>query len=91
MNGKEYAISSMVSGIVSLSFCLLGLVFGWLYLLAFVISIVGLVQSNKAKKEECLCGQRSAGFVCSLIALILSSIFVFIILLVLVIGISIAL
>ena len=88
MNGKDYAITSMTSGIVSLGFCLLGLIHGAIYILAFIISIVGLVFANKAKKEECMNGQRTAGFVCSLIALILSSIFVFIVLLVLMIGIK---
>lgn len=83
------AITSMVLGIISCANVLLGFIFPTFFLISFPISIIGLCFANKAKKEECLCGQRTAGFVTSLIALCFSGFIILILVLVLFLGISI--
>lgn len=84
------AITSMVLGIISCVNVLLGFIDLTFFLIAFPISIIGLCFANKAKKEECLCGQRMAGFVTSLIALCFSGFIILILVLVLLVGISLA-
>lgn len=83
------AITSMILGIISCVNVLLGFIAPTFFLIAFPISIIGLCFASKAKKEECLCGQRMAGFVTSLIALCFSGFIIFILVLALFVGISI--
>ena len=66
--GKGMAIASMVLGIVSLVFC-------W-HLIGLICSIVGLSLSVVSKNKGYVGGMRTAGFVKSLIALIISAIIV---------------
>jgi heme O synthase-like polyprenyltransferase len=70
-NGK--ATASMVLGIVSLV-CLVigGFTGGILSLAGVVTSIVGLILGVKAKKEDPTNGKAKAGFIMSLISLILN-------------------
>lgn len=68
--GEKHASTSMILGIVALGITVFK--FYWPSLIAFICSIIGLVYASKAKQEGCLNGDRTAGFVCSLIALILS-------------------
>lgn len=83
------AITSMVLGIISCANILLGFIAPTFFLISFPISIIGLCFASKAKKEKCLCGQRMAGFVTSLIALCFSGFIIFILVLALFVGVSI--
>lgn len=92
MEGKDFAICSMTCGICSLVFCLLAIVFRPLFVIAFIVSIIGIVNSSKSKKADTwgtYGGQSSAGYVTSLIALILSSIYVAVMFFVLILAIAI--
>lgn len=70
MPGKGSATASMVLGIISL----VAMVTGYGALISMVLGIVGLVMANKAKKEGFEGGQRTAGFIMSLIGVILGGI-----------------
>lgn len=85
-----FATVSMVLGIISCVNILLGFIAPTFFLVAFPISIVGLCFANKAKKAQDLNGQRTAGFVTSLIAFCFSGFIILILILVLFVGISIA-
>ena len=63
------AMASMILGIVSLVFCL----FGEGAFVSVITGIVGIVQASNAKKAGNTSAQRTAGFVMSLIGLILGS------------------
>ena len=65
--GKNWAIACLVLGIVSIVFC----VFGYGALLGIIAAIIGLVGSRKAKKGGYKGGIQTAGFVCSIIGLVL--------------------
>lgn len=66
--GKGLAIASMVLGIVSLVLCVI-----FMYLPALVCGIVGLILGIMAKKKA-KSKMATAGFVCSLIGLIVSAV-----------------
>ena len=70
--GKNKAVASLVLGIVSL----VAAWFGWGAILAIILSIVGIVLAVQAKKEmpAGTSGLATGGMVCSIIALVLSSI-----------------
>ena len=68
-NGKGLAIASLVLGIVGLVFSLI--ISGPV---GFVLGIIGVVLSSAAKKAGFVGGMNTAGFVLSLIALILGAI-----------------
>jgi|GEM_PF-923902 len=70
--GNGYAIASLVLGILSIVFALFGKKI-IVDILALVMGIVGVVLGAKARKES-QTGLATAGFVCSLIGLILSAI-----------------
>lgn len=67
--GSGHAKASLVLGIISL----VCLVINWLYLslVSIILGIIGLVLASSAKKEGNKSGIRTAGFVTSLIGLIL--------------------
>lgn len=67
--GKNFAIASMVLGIVS---CVLAW-FGYSVIIALVCGILGLIFWSKAKKIGFIGGLLTAGFVLSLIGTILST------------------
>lgn len=72
--GKGAATGSLVCGIVSLA---LSVIFGGFIitpLIGLVVGIVGLILASNAKKVGYLSGVRTAGFVCSLIGVILGAI-----------------
>lgn len=62
--GLSYAIASLVLGINGLVFAGFG---------GFVLGIIGLIMAYVAKSKGYVGGMRKAGFVCSLIALILGA------------------
>lgn len=64
--GKNAAIGSMVLGIISLVFWFMG----YLAILSTILGVIGLVLANNSKKQGYVGGMRTAGFVCSLIAVI---------------------
>ncbi|MDD2232391.1 MAG: hypothetical protein PHO44_07235 [Sphaerochaetaceae bacterium] len=66
---ESYATTSMILGIISLA---LAVLFEFSAILALACGIVGLVFAIKSKKQGCNNGQRTAGFVCSLIGVILN-------------------
>lgn len=78
--GKSHASTAMILGIVALGITVFK--FYWPSLIAFVCSILGLVYASKAKREGCMNSDRTAGFVCSLIALILGCVKLFVYLLI---------
>lgn len=86
-----YAIASMIIGIISCVDILLGFIAPTFFLLAFPLSIVGLCLANKAKKFGDVSGQRTAGFVTSVVALCFSGFIVLLLIFALLVGISIAL
>ena len=65
--GESNATASLVLGII-------GAVLGFTGLIPFVLGIIGIVQSNKAKKLGCNNSSSTAGFVLSLISVILGGI-----------------
>lgn len=65
--GESNATASLVLGII-------GAVLGFTGLIPFVLGIIGLVQANKAKKLGCNNSSSTAGFVLSLISVILGGI-----------------
>ena len=70
--GESNATASFVLGII-------GAVLGFTGLIPFVLGIIGLVQANKAKKLGCNNSSSTAGFVLSLISVILGGIVIAII------------
>lgn len=64
--GKGAAIASLVLGIVSI----VSWFFGMGALIGLITGIVGLVCASNAKKAGFVGGMRTAGFVCSLIGVI---------------------
>lgn len=64
---ESYATTSMILGIISLALALLRLA----AIPGLACGIIGLVFSVKSKKMGFASGQRTAGFVCSLIGVIL--------------------
>lgn len=68
--GKNEATASMVLGIIAVVCMFLS----WFSIVAVGCSIAGLVLASKSKKLGYMGGNRTAGFVLSLIALILGSI-----------------
>lgn len=64
--GKNAAIAALVLGIISLVFWFMGA----LAILSTLLGVIGLVLSVKAKNEGYVSGVRTAGYVCSLIAVI---------------------
>lgn len=70
--GESNATASLVLGII-------GAVFGFTGLIPFVLGIIGIVQSNKAKKLGCNNSSATAGFILSLISVIFGGIAVVII------------
>lgn len=71
--GESNATASLVLGII-------GAVFGFTGLIPFVLGIIGIVQSNKAKKMGCNNSSATAGFILSLISVIVGGIAVAVIL-----------
>ena len=65
--GESNATASLVLGII-------GAVLGFTGLIPFVLGIIGIVQSNKAKKLGCNNSSSTEGFVLSLISVILGGI-----------------
>lgn len=65
--GHELAIGSLVCGIIGIVLWF----FGYTCLISVVLGIVGLVLAGNAKKEGNTEGIRTAGFIVSLIALII--------------------
>ena len=73
--GKGVAIASLVLGIVGSVLSLFGFLVGlWLCVLGFICGIAGLVTAKKAKKNGCISGIRTAGFILSIIATVLGGI-----------------
>ena len=70
--GESNATASLVLGII-------GAVLGFTGLIPFVLGIIGLVQANKAKKLGCNNSSSTAGFVLSLISVILGGIVIVVI------------
>lgn len=68
--GKGLSIASLILGIVALITCFCGDLWP---LAGVILSIVGLVLAGSAKKAGNTTGLRTAGFVISLIALIVSA------------------
>ena len=65
------AIASLILGISSIVF---GLFCNWLDFIFMITSIVGIILGSMAKKKDPTSGAASAGLVCSIIGLIISSI-----------------
>lgn len=65
--GENNATASLVLGII-------GAIFGFTGVIPFVLGIIGLVQSNKAKNSGCNNSSSTAGFVLSLISVIIGGI-----------------
>lgn len=65
-NYNNYAIASLVLGIIAIALWF----FGFTSLISIVLGIVGLCLANKAKANGIVTGVRTGGFVCSLIGLI---------------------
>ena len=73
--GKGVAIASLVLGIVGSVLSLFGFLVGlWLCVPGFICGIAGLVTAKKAKKNGCISGIRTAGFILSIIAAVLGGI-----------------
>ena len=73
--GKGVAIASLVLGIVGSVLALFGFLVGlWLCVPSFICGIAGLVTAKKAKKNGCISGIRTAGFILSIIAAVLGGI-----------------
>ena len=70
--GKNEAVASLVLGILSLICCF----FAYSNILSIILGIIGLVLASTSKKYGYEGGIRTAGFVLSLIGLIISA-FVF--------------
>lgn len=70
--GESNATASLVLGII-------GAVLGFTGLIPFVLGIIGLVQANKAKKLGCNNSSSTAGFVLSLISVILGGIVIIVV------------
>ena len=70
--GESNATASLVLGII-------GAVLGFTGLIPLVLGIIGLVQANKAKKLGCNNSSSTAGFVLSLISVILGGIVIVVI------------
>ncbi|MCD8331939.1 MAG: hypothetical protein LUB63_05350 [Oscillospiraceae bacterium] len=68
--GKGAATGSLVCGIISVVIAW----FGWGAIAGIVVGIIGLVMATNAKKAGFDSGMRTAGFVLSLIGLILSAV-----------------
>ncbi len=68
--GKGAATGSLVCGIISVVIAW----FGWGAIAGIVVGIIGLVLATNAKKAGFDGGMRTAGFVLSLIGLILSAV-----------------
>ena len=65
--GESNATASLVLGII-------GAVLGFTGLIPFVLGIIGLVQANKAKERGCNNSLRTAGFVLSIISIIVGGV-----------------
>ncbi len=70
VDGKPQAIASLVLGIVTIVAGFPGLI-----IIGLPTGIVGLILASSAKKKGFIGGIRTAGFVCSLIGLIINAIF----------------
>lgn len=68
--GKGLAIASLVLGIIALVCCFVGEG----AIVSVVLGIVGIVLASKSKKEGFTSGVRTAGFVCSLIGLVIGGV-----------------
>ena len=68
--GQGAAVVSLVCGIIAVVLAF----FGYSAILSLILGIVGLVQASKAKKEGFSGGQRTAGFVLSVIGLVFGAI-----------------
>ena len=69
--GKGAATASMVLGIISVVLWF----FGYSALVSVILGIVGLILAGNAKKADFVGGIQTAGFVLSLIGLIVGAIF----------------
>lgn len=67
------AVASLVLGILSILSWVIGLFTGFFSIFGFIFGLIGTILGAKARKE-CQTGTATAGFVCSLIGLILSCI-----------------
>lgn len=72
-NGDSQATTALVLGIISLvcvlaSFTVIGAIAG------IVLAIIGLVMAHKSSVLGCVSGKRTAGFVCSVVGLVLNSV-----------------
>lgn len=72
-NGERQAVTALVLGIISLAcvvagFTVVGAVAG------IVLAIIGLVMAHKSSVLGCTNGKRTAGFVCSVVGLVLNCI-----------------
>lgn len=73
--GQGLATASLVLGIVGVALSLLGLVLSlWMCIPGLICGIAGLVTAKKAKKNGCISGIRTAGFILSIIAAVLGGI-----------------
>lgn len=68
--GKGKAVASLVLGIISV-FCLFG---GGSAILSVILSIIGLIMAGSSKKQGYTGGIRTAGFVLSLISIIVGAV-----------------
>ena len=78
-NGESQAVTALVLGIISLAcvvagFTVVGAVAG------IVLAIIGLVMAHKSSVLGCTNGKRTAGFVCSVVGLVLNCICVVLVL-----------
>ncbi len=72
--GKNAAIASLVLGIIAVAFWFFGTFTFVLPLLSMILGIVGLILAGRAKKAGYTDGIRTAGFVLSLLGLIVGAI-----------------
>ncbi len=77
MDGKSlgYSIASLVCGALSCECCILSL-YPFLFMVPFVLGILGIVFSATAKKHKSNNGMATAGLICGIIGLIFSSILI---------------
>ena len=68
--GKGQATASLVLGIIAIAL----LWFGYSALISMVLGVVGLILASKSKKAGFTGGTRTAGFILSLIGLILGAV-----------------
>ncbi len=71
-NQNTYSIAALVLGIV-------GIVFDFIYvILGLIAGIVGIVLAVKARKTENAIGMATGGLICSIIAVVLAGIMIFV-------------